>query len=210
MLAGIPENEGEKSGHYQTSNVFNGKVLGTFFNRHPNGIVDRRTDLYYIQSADFGITWTTVDGIKIELPLLDKASPSRAVDYASPGKNVYLKDMDFDDEGNPACLYIRSNGHEPGPKSAPYEWCTTNWDGKEWQTNVVTTSDHNYDMGSLFITKEDWKIVGPTEKGKQEWGVGGVLEIWQSTNKGETWEKIKTLTENSELSHSYVRRPVNF
>ncbi len=209
-LVGIPEKEGEKSGHYQISNVFDGKVLGTFFNRHPNGIVDRRTDLYYIQSADFGKTWTTVEGIKITVPLLNKASPSIAVDYASLRKNVYLKDMDFDAEGNPACLYIRSNGHEPGHKSAPYEWCITKWDGKEWQTNVVTTSDHNYDMGSLYIEAEEWKIVGPTENGAQKWGVGGELAIWQSTDKGETWEKIKTLTTNSELSHSYVRRPVNY
>jgi len=210
LLVAIPEIEGEKSGHYQTSNVFNGKVLGTFFNRHPNGIVDRRTDLYYIQTADFGITWTTVEEVKIELPLSDKASPSRVVDYASRQKNVYMKDMDFDSEGNPACLYIRSNGHEPGPKSAPYEWCITKWDGREWQTNVVTTSDHNYDMGSLYIMEEEWRIVGPTEIGRQAWGVGGELAVWQSTNKGETWGKIKTLTENSELSHSYVRRPVNF
>ncbi|MCK0146245.1 BNR repeat-containing protein [Arenibacter sp. F26102] len=210
LLAAIPEKEGEKSGHYQTSDLFKGKVLGTFFNRHPNGNVDKRTDLYYIQSADFGATWTTVDGINTPVPVVDLASPARAVDYASQNKNLYLKDMGFTAEGNPACLYIRSNGHEPGPKSAPYEWCITKWNGAEWQTTLVTTSDHNYDMGSLFIGEDNWKIVGPTEKGAQDWGVGGELAIWQSTDKGETWEKINNITENSSLSHSYVRRPVNY
>jgi hypothetical protein len=210
LLAAIPENEGEQSGHYQTSNIFNGKKLGTFFNRHPQGNVDKRTDLYYVQTEDFGKTWTNVDGKILDLPLLEKETPARAVDYGPLGKNVYLKDMGFDSEGNPACLYIRSNGHEPGPKSAPYEWCVTKWGGQSWKTSVVTESDHNYDMGSLYISGNDWKIVGPTELGPQKWGVGGELAIWSSKDKGETWAKEKQLTENSQFSHSYVRRPVNF
>jgi len=210
MLAAIPVNEGEKSGHYQVSSSFDGKVVATFFNRHPNGIVDRRTDLYYIQSTDFGKKWTTVDKLELLLPLKEHASPARVADYASQSKNVYLKDMGFDSEGKPVCLYIRSYGHEPGPRSAPYEWCITKWDGKEWQTSMVTTSDHNYDMGSLFISEDVWMIAGPTEKGPQAWGVGGEIAIWQSDNQGETWKKAKNITENSELSHSYVRRPVNY
>ena len=210
LLAAIAENEGEQSGHYQTSNVFQGKKLGTFFNRHPQGNVDKRTDLYYVQTEDFGSTWKTVDGVKLELPLLKKDIPARAVNYSSIGKNVYLKDMGFDSAGNPACLYIRSNGHEPGPKSAPYEWCVTRWEGDKWQTSMITKSDHNYDMGSLYISDKEWRIVGPTEKGPQQWGVGGELAIWVSEDRGGTWVKEKQLTENSQFSHSYVRRPVNF
>ena len=210
LLATIPENSSEKSGHYQISNSFNGKVVATFFNRHPNGIVDRRTDLYYVQSKDFGKTWTTIDDIELQLPIKEQASPSRVIDYASQSKNVYLKDMDFDSDGNPTCLYIRSNGHEPGPSSAPYEWCITNWNGNKWHTSIVTTSDHNYDMGSLYILEDEWNIVGPTEKGPQVWGVGGEIVIWQSRDKGQTWKKIKTLTENSKLNHSYVRKSVNY
>jgi putative BNR repeat neuraminidase len=210
LLAAIPVNEGEKSGHYQISNAFDGKVVATFFNRHPNGIVDKRTDLYYIQSKDFGKIWTTIDGVELHLPIEEQSSPARVVDYASQSKNVYLKDTGFDSDGNPACLYIRSNGHEPGPRSAPYEWCITKWDGRKWHTSVVTTSDHNYDMGSLYILEDEWNIVGPTEKGPQDWGVGGEIALWQSKDKCQTWKKIKTLTENSKLNHSYVRRPVNY
>jgi hypothetical protein len=210
MLAAIPVNEGEKSGHYQVSNTFDRKMVATFLNRHPNGIVDRRTDLYYVQSKDFGQTWTSADGSEVELPLTEQANPARVIDYASQSKNVYLKDIGFDAEGKPACLYLRSYGHEPGGRSAPYEWCVTRWDGQEWRTSVVTTSDHNYDMGSLYISDDAWHIVGPTEEGPQAWGVGGEIAIWESRDEGETWEKVKTITENSELSHSYVRRPVNF
>lgn len=210
MLAAIPVTDGEKSGHYQTSNCFKGKVVGTFFNRHPQGNVDKRTDLYYVQTADFGQTWTNVDGVKLEIPLTELESLARVIDYSSQSKNVYLKDMGFDADGNPVILYIRSNGHEPGPKSVPYEWCITKWDGKNWQTIVVAKSDHNYDMGSIFISDKKWKIVGPTEPGPQKWGVGGELAIWQSKNKGAKWKRIKQLTNNSERSHAYVRRPVNY
>ncbi|MBM1104544.1 BNR-4 repeat-containing protein [Aurantibacter crassamenti] len=210
MLAAIPENEGEKSGHYQVSNTYNNKVVATFFNRHPNGNVDKRTDLYYVQSSDFGNTWTNIDNNKLQLPINKQDNPARIIDYASQGKNVYMKDMSFDAKGNPVCLYIRSNGHEPGPKSAPYEWCVTKWDGQKWHTSVVTTSDHNYDMGSLYVSEDEWNIVGPTEIGAQEWGVGGEIALWQSKDKGLTWNKTKTLTEGSTFSHSYVRKPVDY
>ena len=210
LLAAIAEKDGEDSGHYQTSSVFDNKILGTFFSRHPQGTADKRTDLYYIQTSDLGITWTTINEVKLKLPITQVDSPARVVDYASKAKNVYVKDMQYDFEGNPACLYIRSNGFEPGPGSAPYEWCITKWDGIEWQTYVVCESDHNYDMGSLYISKENWKIVGPTENGPQPWGVGGELALWESIDNGKTWNKEKELTKNSTHSHSYVRRPLNY
>ena len=52
--------------------------------------------------------------------------------------------------------------------------------------------------------------MGPTESGPQKWGVGGEIAIWQSKDAGDTWLKEKIVTQNSTLSHSYVRRPVNF
>jgi hypothetical protein len=210
MLAAIPVHEGEHSGHYQVSNCYRGKVVGTFFNRHPNGNVDKRTDLYYLQTRDFGKIWTDASGLKLELPLVTLESPARAVNYREMKKNVYLKDMGFDPDGNPVCLYIRSNGHKPGPVSRPYEWCITRWNGQSWQTFVVTKSDHNYDMGSLFISDESWKIAAPTEQGPQKWGVGGEVAVWESKNKGHSWKKIKKITQGSKISHAYVRRPVNY
>lgn len=210
LLAAIAEKPGEQSGHYQISNVFEGKRLGTFFNRHPQGNVDKRTDLFYLQTEDLGKTWKNAAGEIVDIPLLKPENPARALEYKSQGKNVYLHDMGFDATGNPVCLYIRSNGHEPGPKSAPYEWCITKWTGSQWETTVITESDHNYDMGSLFISGEKWQIVGPIENGFQKWGVGGELAIWESMDSGKTWRKSKQITDQSSFSHSYVRRPVDF
>lgn len=210
LLAAIPVNQGEKSGHYQTSLSDGNNKVGTFFNRHPNGNVDKRTDLYYVQTTDFTNTWTAITGETLNTPILDRGSKARVIDYQSKGNNIYLKDMGFDLNGYPVCLYIRSLGHEPGPKNAPYEWCVTKWDGRDWQTKVITRSDHNYDMGSIFIEGKKWKVVGPTELGPQKFGVGGELAIWQSNNNGKKWKKIRVLTNNSKLSHSYVRRPINY
>ena len=145
----------------------------------------------------------------MKIPLKNQMSPARVVDYASQSRNIYLKDMAYNSEGYPAILYIRSYSHEPGKRGGPYEWCITKWGGETWQTFKVTESDHNYDMGSLFISEEEWKIVGPTEEGPQKWGVGGELAIWKSTDKGETWQKVKQLTKNSKMSHAYVRKVVN-
>lgn len=210
LLAAMPEKEGERSGHYQISSMHGREVVGTFFNRHPDGNVDKRTDLYYVQTNDVGKTWTTADGRIIEIPLIYPDNQSLVVNYAEKGKNIYIRDMVFDDEGNPVCLYIRSNGHEPGPVSAPYEWCITRWTGKKWMTHLITTSDHNYDMGSLFISRNEWLLVAPTESIPQEWGVGGEIVLWKSLNKGKRWKKEKFITQNSRYNNSYVRRPVQY
>lgn len=209
LLASIPSGKNKLSGHYQISNQFNeGQILGTFFNRHVNGNVDTRTDLYYIQTTDHGTTWTTVEGRKIAIPVNRVNSRTRVIDYLGQHKNVYLKDMAFDKNGHPVCLYITSGGHEPGPKNGPYEWRVTFWTGTEWITKVVCESDHNYDMGSIFIEDAIWKIVAPTEDGPQKYGVGGEIAIWVSNTSGNTWSKEKVITKNSELNHSYIRRPI--
>jgi hypothetical protein len=210
LLAAIPEKEGEKSGHYQISCCYKNKLVGTFFNRHINGDCDTRTDLYYVQTEDLGKSWIDVEGNKLELPLNKRETSARAIDYQSQQKNVYLKDMGFDSKGNPVCLYIRSSGYKPGPESGPYEWCITKWEDRRWQTKVVTTSNHNYDMGSIFIEGNVWKIVGPTEDGPQKHGEGGELAVWESTDSGNSWEMVRQLTENSELNHGYVRRPLDY
>ncbi len=209
-LAGIPSGKDGKSGHYQVSNQYdNGKKFGTFFNRHINGHPDTRTDLYYIETSDYGASWTTIDHRNISIPINTVADPTRVIDYHKQSKNVYMKDMAFDKGGNPICLYITSGGHEPGPKNAPYEWRVTSWNGKKWLTSIICASDHNYDMGSLYVEDDIWKVVGPTADGPQKYGVGGEIVVWTSKNDGKTWQKKNQITTNSTLNNSYVRRPLN-
>jgi hypothetical protein len=207
-VAGIRRPTYEKSGHYQVSNYTRDKVF-TFFNWHPDGNVDKRTNIYFVQSRDFGESFETADGKKLELPLEDITSPARVKDYEASKKNVYLCDAAFDQEGNPACLYVTSDGHEPGPQNGAREWRILHWDGKSWLDRKIAESDHNYDMGSLFIEGRNWRIIAPTDSGPQIHGAGGEIVMWESKDNGNTWRRKKQLTSDSDRNHNYVRRVVN-
>jgi len=210
MLAGIRESPDKRSGHYQVSNHFrDGAIIGTFFNRHRDGHPDSRTDLYYLQTRDFGMTWEDIDRNLVNLPLKEVDILPLIIDYQSQGRNVYMKDMGYDRKGWPVCLYITSGGHEPGPDNKPYQWRVTRWNGRQWKSYDLCESDHNYDMGSLYLSDGAWTVVGPTETGPQLWGTGGEIVIWTSKNKGKKWTKVRNVTTQSELNHSYVRRPLN-
>ena len=195
-------------GHYQVSNV-HGDKIGTFFNRHPGGTVDRRTDLYYLQTTDFGETWTTVDGTPVAVPLLDDDNPARVVEYSAQGKLVYTVDLNFDRNGYPVLLYVTSHGHQPGPDNDPRDWVITKWNGSDWESHVVTRALHNYDLGGLYITDDEWRIIAPTEPGPQHWGTGGEIAFWVSRDEGRTWTKERQVTQDSEFNHTYARRPLN-
>lgn len=56
-------------GHYQVSGIHKGKIA-LAFNYHPQGKgLNYRTNLYYLETKDFGKTWTNAGGQKVELPL---------------------------------------------------------------------------------------------------------------------------------------------
>jgi hypothetical protein len=84
------------------------------------------------------------------------------------------------------------------------------WTGKDWQISPVTTSDNNYDFGSIYIEDNSvWRIIGTDGKGPQEYNTGGEVAMYVSTDFGKTWKKERQLTQNSELNHCYPLRPVN-
>ncbi len=207
-LAAIIQTGASKSGHYQISERL-GNKLGTFFNRHPNGNVDRRTDLYYVQTNDFGESWTNALGEKLNLPLTKVVSKALVKDYARLSKNVYLKDMDFDQFGHPVCMYLTSSGHLPGPEGGSRDWQIAQFDGKSWKTTTIFQSDHNYDMGSLYIQGDRWTVVAPTDPGPYKYHSGGEMILWESLDSGASWKQKKKLTQHSSTNHNYARRPVN-
>lgn len=200
-LAGI-------GGHYQVSNVSSNNLIATFFNRHPGGNVDQRTDLYYVQTTNFGVTWTTAAGVPLTVPLSTADNPARVINYSAQGTLMYTLDLNFDTNGNPVLLYITSSGHQPGPLNDPRTWTITRWTGTEWITSAVTTSTHNYDFGSLYIQPDRWLIIGPTEGGPQFYQTGGEMALWSSVDQGLTWTMDRQITTNSLYNHTYARRPV--
>lgn len=133
------------NGHYQISGVTERKAASAF-NYHPKeGGLNYRTNLYYVETRDFGETWTIA-----------------------------------------------------------------HWTGIRWDIQPVTTSDNNYDMGSLFIEKDGaWSIIAPTETGPQPYNPGGEMAIWASKEKGMTWKRVKQITHNSKRNHNYARACVH-
>ncbi len=201
-----------EEGHYQISATWRNRKTGIAFNMHPKGKgLNYRTNIYYMESDDFGATWKTAAGGALPIPLSDKANPALAAEYQSRGRNVYLADIVFDDAGRPVILFVLSKGFESGPDNGPREWRIARWTGTEWQdrpTGIESLS--NYDVGALYIESDsDWRIIGPTQPGPQPYNPGGEIAMWTSRDTGATWTMTRQMTRNSPMNHGYVRRPVN-
>lgn len=202
-----------EEGHYQTSGSFDDSIIGTSFNFHPfkvgeNGL-NYRSNLYYLETRDFGKTWQTVSGQVVDLPLREIDNPALVKEYASVKKNVYINDLTYDKKGNPVILYVNSDGYQSGPENGLRQWNTARYNGSEWVIYPVTSSDNNYDMGSLYIDEDGvWRIIGPTTQGPQAYNTGGEMVLWTSKDQGMTW-KSRQLTFNSLYNHSYARRPMH-
>lgn len=201
-----------QEGHYQISGVWGTNKTGIAFNMHPNGKgLNWRTNIYYMESDDFGETWKTVQGETLAIPLKNKVNPALAFEYESKNRNVYIKDTRFDSQGNPIILFVLSKGYESGPENGPREWRVAQWTGTAW-TNKFTgiVSGNNYDTGSLYIeTDTRWAIIGPTRLGPQPYNPGGEIAMWRTEDGGETWRHVREMTNRSEMNHTYVRRPIN-
>jgi hypothetical protein len=204
-----------KQGHYQVSAHDPARgVVGTAFNYHPDeGGLETRTNLYYVQTADWGASWTpvggAVDGEPLALPLTEVESPALVLDAAARGLKVYMKDLVFDAAGHPVIVCLTSRGHEPGPENGPRTWRFVRWTGSDWRVSDGPESDNNYDMGPLFIEPDgQWRLIAPTEPGPQPYNPGGEVALWTSEDQGATWVKARQLTHDSPRNHTYVRRPL--
>lgn len=195
-------------GHYQVSGR-HGHRIASFFNWHPNSDNNDRTNLYYVETSDYGKTWTKADGTPLTLPLAEPNNAALVIDYHSQGRRVFTCDLNFDSEGRPVLLYVRSDRGNPGPEGGPREWVVTRWTGARWETHLVAVSTHNFDMGSLYIEGDEWRVVGPTEPGPQAIGTGGEIAMWVSHDRGNRWEKRRQITTGSAFNHSHARRPLN-
>lgn len=199
-----------EDGHYQISAERDGKI-GVAFDYHPKGKgLNYRTNLYYLETNDFGKTWKTAAGAPVTLPLTGIQNPALVNDYATQKWNSYLLDINFDAVGHPLILTVTSKGFEPGPEHGPRQWTFSTFADGKWNTYPVTTSDNNYDMGSIYpLADNRVQVIGPTVDGPQAYNPGGEIAVWQSDDGGKSWTMTKQLTRNSNMNHSYVRRPLH-
>ena len=180
-------------GHYQTSHQRGNRVF-TAFNMHPGGNVDKRTNLYYLQTDDLGSSWQNVRGETVTIPLTDPVNAALVRDYQAEKRLVYIHDLDLDENGRPVILYITSNSFQPGPAGDPRWWTVARATPEGWEFHQLTPANHNYSTGSLYIEPDQWRVIGPTEPGPQPIGSGGEIGIWMSRDAGKTWEKQRDVT----------------
>lgn len=202
-----------EKGHYQISAVRGGRAAAAC-NHHPDPQgLNWRTNLYFMQTEDLGATWRSAAGTRLELPLKRPDNPALVHDYAAEGLLVYLKDLALDADGHPRILFVTSKGYASGPENDPRTWRLARWDGERWSIHSITTSDNNYDMGSLYDERDGqhrrWRVIAPTEPGPQRFNPGGEVAVWVSDDDGCTWRRERRLTQDSPFNHTYVRRPVN-
>jgi hypothetical protein len=197
-------------GHYQIS-IHSDYKCCTAFNYHPepHGL-NWRTNLYYLETVDFGDSWQNAAGETVDIPVTAAKNESLVYDYEALGLKVYLKDIRLDAENRPVILYLVSKGYESGPENGPRTWMTAHWTGSRWSIHPVTESDNNYDTGSLYLEADGtWRIIAPTEMGPQPFNPGGEMAMWVSDNQGVSWDCARQLTQGSERNHTYARSPVN-
>lgn len=205
-----------QEGHYQVSWPHKNKV-GTAFNYHPTAFqgdparkgLNWRTNLYYVETEDMGATWRNASGEAVQTPITDVHSPTLVRDFEKDGTLIYLADMNFDEMGRPVIVYVAARSWRPGPDAGPRMVCVAVWTGTTWEFRDVGPTDHNYDMGSVYIERDLWRLIYPMEAGPQPFGTGGDVVTMISSDDGMTWARQSSLTRAAARNFMYCRRPLN-
>lgn len=199
-----------EQGHYQVTAAGSG-VLGTAFDYHPAiGGLEARTNIYYLQTRDFGSTWENVQAETVDIPIENKNHPALVRDFEGEGIICYVKDLAFDCRGWPVIHYVAASSWKPGPEGGDRKWEVARWNGDKWCFSEVCRSDHNYDMGSLDLSEDGrWLLTGTSGKGPQAYNAGGEVELWESRDQGGSWTHVRRLTNGSRFNHNHVRRGLN-
>ena len=195
-------------GSYQVSRA-NGPTVGTMFDYNVDAV--GRTNLYYVQTADFGRTWKTEGGTAIDLPFTTVKNAALVHDYEAEHRYVYLKEIGFDATGQPVLLYLTSPT-EANDTTTPRTWHTARFDAgtRQWVIRDAFTSDNNYDHGTFSIERDGvWRVIAPTAAGPQPGRTGGDMVMWTSHDQGASWQRRALLTHGGPYNHTYARQPVH-
>ncbi|NLX12906.1 MAG: hypothetical protein GXY44_04525 [Phycisphaerales bacterium] len=193
------------AGHRMVSGRFNHKVGVAFSYEEQPGLP---TDLFYLQTSDFGSSWQTADGMNMTLPITEPGNEALLRDYKSMNRVVYPKDMNFDRAGYPAILYVSALGPQFKAPRKRRVWYIARW-FRDWEITGLITSNHNLDAGCLHITPEIWyQLFAPTDPGPQPKTPGGDINVWVSADRGRSWSRAR-LTADHQFNHQDVRRPID-
>lgn len=194
-------------GHYMIS-WSDGHRVVVAMDYHPHaGGQGNRTNLYVIKTDNAGQTWETMGGETLSLPLDSPQNPALVLDGEARGTLIYLKDIDFTEDGGVVVLYLESHSADPGPAGDPRRVRIARWNEGRWTHHDVDGTDHNYDHGSLWTPPgKPWRVIFPTAPGPQPGATGGEMVMYESTDGGRSWQRGRNITPGAERNHSYLRK----
>ncbi len=152
--------------------------------------------------AVFDGSWKKSDGTAYTLPI-DETSGEKVFDSGTDQVNT--QDIQLDSAGTPYVLISHgANGGNQAEAGGPWHFKLVKKKAGSWQSFDITQGDHQFDNGSLVIVADnDFRALLPT-LASQVNEDGGNIEEWKSTDGGEIWTKIATLTSDP-LSHNNVK-----
>jgi hypothetical protein len=195
-------------GNYQVSRA-HGATVGTMFDYNVDAV--GRTNLYYARTSDCGRTWKTAGGTAITLPITSIKNVALVHDYEAERQYVFLKEICYDDKGQPVLLFLTSPT-EANDTTTPRTWHTAHFNDAtgRWVIRDTFVSDNNYDHGTFAIESDGlWRIIAPTAAGPQPGRTGGDMVMWTSQDQGATWQARALLTHGGPYNHTYARQPVH-
>lgn len=126
LLDGGPSDEGPYTWHVAAR----GQKVGVFFCWRGSGDASTNSDMCYIESPDGGVTWQTITGGAVSLPVTHATAPViRAIPSGSGLINQGGSDLDRD--GRPHVAYLMQVG-------TTTQIIHTYWDGSGWQHEQVS------------------------------------------------------------------------
>lgn len=188
-----------------------GKV-GTVFICPGNNLSDTNSDrIYYLETRNQGQTWLDVLGNDVSIPL--KSVDSQG--FVGAG-TVKILDLAFQSDGKPVILYVKKQTvpqPEGSASSNPpflYSWKIAIWNGVSWTMNSITQSDSLQEFGSLYIDSDGvWRMIGGDGISESGDVVGGLINLWTSSDCGVTWKRCKRLSTRTGVNSYTTRKPVN-
>jgi hypothetical protein len=143
-LATIPGGSGASSA-YPTRIVYKDGVLHIAFTYRSNGaLADSNYCVFYARSTDFGVTWKSIGGTTLTLPIEATAATSAiAMATAATGSgllNSGFTSLAIDSSGNPWMAYQLLDGSNYTQVQVVYR------SGGAWANTAVTQYTYRYDL----------------------------------------------------------------
>jgi len=159
-----------------------------------------RKNIYYMASSDGGATWEKKDGKYIKLPAT-RSSADLVFDSGNEPGNVW--DIVADGNNEPFIVFAYKNNPD-------HEFRFARWSGSSWISDKITGSAQLYDSGHFYSggividPKNVYEVYLSKKHGRLE------IERWTSFDKGISWKKTETVTENSGVDNFRLQLVENY